>query len=202
MDPAAAPETDPTPAGIELYWIPLGAGGGASVRFNGRIYEAMAAHRDRRARLDLYHTALEVHLPDRRFTIENAWPSPDTDIARRGVVVEGPVASRRISRLRWFRYEVRCWEDGIIPDIGEAVASPQRLSGDPKQARRLVDQVASVPPMIWGRDESQTGEMWNSNSVVSWLLVRSGLPADTYLPPPGGRVPGWAAGITVARRAP
>lgn len=197
-EPSFAPE--PSGTSIDLYWMPLGAGGVGFVRLNGRVYEAMQARFERRRPLDLYHTALEVRVPEGRFTIENAWPSPDADIASRGVVMEGPVFSRRIARLRWFRYEVRLWRDGIIPDAGEAVASPQRLSDDPLRARRLLDLVASVPALIWGRDELGTGEMWNSNSVISWLLARSGLPADTIKPPAGGRAPGWGAGIVTAHR--
>ena len=44
--------------------------------------------------------------------------------AERGVVAEGPVGSRWAGRLRIFRYEVRCWRGGIIPDVDEAVESP------------------------------------------------------------------------------
>ena len=46
------------------------------VRLNGRIYEAITARRERRRPLHLYHTALDVYLPEGRFVIENAWPSP------------------------------------------------------------------------------------------------------------------------------
>jgi hypothetical protein len=42
--------------------------------------------------------------------------------------------------------------------------------------------------------------MWNSNSVISWLLARSGLPTEVIRPPAGGRAPGWHAGLVVARR--
>jgi hypothetical protein len=42
--------------------------------------------------------------------------------------------------------------------------------------------------------------MWNSNSVISWLIARSGLDVDAIHPPSGGRAPGWRAGIVVARR--
>jgi hypothetical protein len=42
--------------------------------------------------------------------------------------------------------------------------------------------------------------MWNSNSVISWLITRSGLPIEAVHPPTGGRAPGWDAGIVVARR--
>jgi hypothetical protein len=37
--------------------------------------------------------------------------------------------------------------------------------------------------------------------VISWLLKRAELEAETVRPPNGGRAPGWRAGITVARRA-
>jgi hypothetical protein len=186
-------------AGIELYWLPLGAGGWF-VRLNGRLYEAIHALLERRRPLDLYHSALRVCLPEGRFVIENCWPIPDADLAARGVVVEGPVASRRLARWRVFRYEVRRWREGVIADAEEAVASPQRLSDDPLLARRLLDLVGSLPSPVWGRDELQTGEMWNSNSVISWLLARSGLPADAIGPPAGGRAPGWQAGLLAARR--
>ena len=188
-------------ASIDLYWLPLGAGGWF-VRLNGRIYESIHALLERRRPFDLYHSALEVRVPEGRFVIENSWPIPDDHPASRGVVVEGPVGSRRISRFRALRYEVRLWRDGVIPDVDEAVASPQRLSGDPRLAHRLLDLVGSVPSLVWGRDELRTGEMWNSNSVISWLLARSGLPTDAISPPAGGRAPGWEAGLVTARRQP
>lgn len=186
-------------SGIYLYWIPLGAGGAAAVRVSGRIYESIQARRQHRRPLDLYHTALEVWLPDGRFTVENAWPSPDADLASRGVVVEGPVFSAGLGRFRIFRYEVRRWRDGVIPDLAEAV-SGGLVSDDPDLARRLLDRVASVPPITWGRDALGIGEMWNSNSVVSYLLVSSGLAAEECRPPSGGRAPGWQTGIAMARR--
>jgi hypothetical protein len=186
-------------ASIELYWLPLGAGGWL-VRLNGRIYEAIHALLERRRPLDLYHSALIVRVPEGRFVIEDAWPIPDAVGASRGVAVEGPVASRRMARFRVFRYEVRRWRDGVIADADEAVASPQLLSDDLLRARRLLDLVGSLPRPVWGRDELGTGEMWNSNSVISWLLARSGLPTDAIRPPAGGRAPGWEAGLVTARR--
>jgi hypothetical protein len=42
--------------------------------------------------------------------------------------------------------------------------------------------------------------MWNSNSVVGWVLAQSGLPTDAIRPPAGGRAPGWQAGLITARR--
>ena len=41
---------------MELYWLPLGAGG-RSVRLNGQIFEFVAARLQRRPSCDLYHSA-------------------------------------------------------------------------------------------------------------------------------------------------
>ncbi|HZD86603.1 MAG TPA: hypothetical protein VE088_01195 [Gaiellaceae bacterium] len=112
------------------------------------------------------------------------------------------VGSRLLGWSRLFRYEVRRWLDGEIPDVAEAVESPRRLTDDPLAARRLLDLVPLVPTPVWGRDELGTGDMWNSNSLVSWLIVSAGLDiADARLPG-GGRAPGWDAGVTIAGRPP
>ena len=100
--------------GIDLYWLPLGAGGWF-VRMNGLIYEAIMARREHRLPFDLYHTALEVRVPEGRFVIENAWPIPNRDGDARGVLVVGPVGSPSLGRLRMFRYEIRRWRDGRNP---------------------------------------------------------------------------------------
>jgi hypothetical protein len=185
-------------APVDLYWIPLGAGG-HSVRFNGRVFEAIEAARRHRQRCDLYHSALVVELDGGRYTIEVA-PSPDADEASRGVVGMGAVGSRHIGWLRLFRYEVRCWRGGSIPDLAEAVGAPRRLTSDPRVARRLLDLVSTVPTPVWGRDELEAGEMWNSNSVIAWLIASAGLSTELLRPPPRGRAPGWFAGLEVARR--
>jgi hypothetical protein len=185
-------------AAVNLYWIPLGAGG-HSVRFNGRVFEAIEAARRHRPRLDLYHAALVVELNGDRYTIEIA-PSPDADEASRGVVATGAVGSRFAGRLRLFRYEVRCWRGGSIPDLGAAVGGPHRISSDPRIAGRFLELITAVPRPVWGRDELTAGEMWNSNWVVAWLIAKAGLAADQLRPPPRGRAPGWHAGLEVARR--
>jgi hypothetical protein len=181
-----------------LYWLPLGAGG-RSVRWNGRIFESLVAARERRPTRDLYHSALVVCVPAGRFVIEMT-PIPDGNGAQRGVVGEGPVGARWAGRFRLFRYEIRRWRDGVIPDVAEAVESPRRLSCDLGPAEHLLDLVARVPRPTWGRDELGAGEMWNSNSVVSWLLERSGVGTEAAALPAGGRAPGWAAGQCAARR--
>ena len=181
---------------VELYWIPLGAGG-HFVRFNGRVFEAIAAAIGRRRRCDLYHAALIVDLYGERWTIELA-PTPDADGASRGVVASGAVGSRRAGRWRVFRYEVRCWRGGSIPDLAAAIGGPCRLSSDPAVARRLLERASTVPTPVWGRDELHAGEMWNSNSVTAWLIAAAGLPTAGLRPPPGGRAPGWDAGLAAA----
>ncbi len=168
------------------------------MRLNGKVFEAGAAVLARRKRCDLYHSALEVSVPEGRFVIEQApaWSGPEG----RGVVAEGAVGARAAGRFRLFRYEVRRWRDGAIPDAAEAVESPRRLSADPVCAGRLLNLVPQAPTPVWGRDELGAGEMWNSNSLISWLVVRSGLDVESIPLPRGGRAPGWTAGIVVARR--
>lgn len=183
--------------GIDLYWLPLGAGG-HSVRLNGRIFEAFAARLGRRNPCDLYHSALEVRLPEARFVIEMT-PAGSGEGIERGVVAEGPVGSRTAGRFRLFRYEVRRWREGTIPDVAEAVDSPYPISDDPGSVRRLIELVPQVPVPVWGRDELGLGEMWNSNSLISWLIRRTGLDVESIEPPIGGRAPGWRAGIALAR---
>jgi hypothetical protein len=187
-----------TQSGVDLYWLPLGAGG-HSVRLNGRIFEAVVARLEKRTTSDLYHSALEVRVPEGKFVIEMA-PVRDGNGALRGVVAEAPVGSRWARSLRIFRYEVRRWRDGVIPDVDEAVASPQRLTNDLVVAERILELVPDVPMPVWGRDELQAREMWNSNSLISWLIARSGLDVESVHPPGGGRAPGWGAGLVVARR--
>jgi len=201
MEGSSSPEPQRGKARIDLRWIPLGAGGTGFVRMNGRAYEALRSRLERRRPLALYHTALEVHAPEGRFVIENAWPSPDRDTSSRGVVVEGPVFDRRIARFRVFRYEVRRWREGTVTDLDDAVGGPQCVSRDPGTASYLLEQVDFVPAMVWGRDEIGAGEMWNSNSVISWLLDRSDLNPGALQPPAGGRAPGWRSGILAAHRS-
>jgi hypothetical protein len=186
------------PGAVDLYWIPLGAGAHV-VRLSGKAYEAMTAFIDRRPRCALYHTALEVGASDGRFVIESA-PIRHTEGRERGVVAEGPVGTRWAGRFSLFRYEIRRWREGSIPDASEAVASPVRVANDLARARRVLDLVPSVPTPVWGRDELHTGDMWNSNSLISWLLVRAGVDTQSLQPPRGGRAPGWDAGLVVARR--
>jgi hypothetical protein len=187
----------PSGSSVDLFWIPLGTGAHV-VRLSGRMYEALKAFRERRPRRPLYHSALVVSDGVDRFVIEIT-PIPD-DGGDRGVVGTGPVGLRAAGRLRLFRYEIRRWRGGAIPDVEFAVGGPVGLTDDPDAARTILDAVASVPTPVWGRDELGTGEMWNSNSVIAWVLARAGFDPASIRPPAGGRAPGWDAGAIVARR--
>jgi len=182
--------------GVNLYWLPLGAGG-VFVRWNGRVYERLLALREHRRPQPLFHCAAEVRLHSTRYVIEMA-PVWSLHAPDRGVVVEGPVGARWLGRSRAFRYEVRCWRDGRIPDLAEAVDSPVAISADADVANRILTTVQAVPPLIWGRDELRAGDMWNSNSLIAWLLCNAGMDASAMRPPHGGRAPGWHAGIVLA----
>jgi hypothetical protein len=181
---------------VDLFWLPLGAGG-RSVRLNGRAYEAVDAALGRRPRRDLYHAALLVRTDAGTSAIEMT----PTAGAGDGAVASGAVGSRLIGRSKLFRYDVRCRLGGRIPDLAEAVDSPRVLTEDSAVARRLLELVPLVPAATWGRDELRAGEMWTSNSVVAWLLVSAGVDVSAVRPPAGGRAPGWDAGVAVATRA-
>ena len=187
---------------VDLYWMPLGAGkGGGCVRTSGRLYERLAAARAHRTSQRLYHSALIVRWDETPFTIEMT-PVWAAGLPDRGVVGEGAVGLPALRRSRLFRYEVRCWREGTIPDLGAAVDSPRRVSEDPLRARRVLDLVARFPLATWGLDEQHAGEMWNSNSLTSWLLAGSGHDTEdpATQPPARGRAPGWSAGLVVAHR--
>src|SRR6185312_7605043 len=168
-DTAVGQRTLPGMAAVDLYWLPLGAGG-HFVRLNGRLYEALDARLQRRPACDLYHSALEVEVAEGTFVIEQA-PVHDWSGKQRGVVAEGAVGSRWAGRFRIFRYEVRLWRGGHIPDAAEAVDSPRCLTTDEAMARRVLATAPEVPTPVWGRDELHTGEMWNCNAVIAWIVA-------------------------------
>jgi len=187
------------PVAVELFWIPLGSGaGGAFVRWSGRAYETVRALISGRSRCDLYHSALAVTVDGATTTVEMApvW----TTRGERGVVAEGAVGLRLLGRSRLFRYEVRRWSCGVIPDAGFAVGGPVHLSGDAETAGRILEDVPRFPTMVWGRDEIRAGDMWNSNSLTSWLLARAGIDTSAVGMPRLGRAPGWDAGVIAAAR--
>ncbi|MET0902576.1 MAG: hypothetical protein ABWZ52_04990 [Acidimicrobiales bacterium] len=192
--------SDPGTCSMDLYWIPLGAGASV-VRASGRLYERLASVVARREPRPLFHSALVAHIPGRTVTIEMA-PIPDArGHADRGVVAEGAVGSRMLARLRVFRYEVRRWTGGVIPDLPNAVGGPVRVAEDAATVHEILRLLEKVPTPVWGRDELRTADMWNSNSVVSWALTGAGVVEAAGRPPGDGRAPGWDAGVVEAQRA-
>jgi hypothetical protein len=185
-------------ASVDLFWLPLGAGG-HFVSWNGRVYEWWSARRQHRAAADLYHCGLLLSLDNITYAVEMGpvWNVSDAD---RGVLAEGPVGSKWLGRFRAFRYEMRCWPGGCIPDIAEAVDSPLRTTEDPTRVAAVLNVLPEIPVLTWGRDELGAGEMWNSNSAVAWALARTGHDMVAIGPPPGGRAPGWTAGLVLASR--
>jgi len=185
-------------ASVDLFWLPLGAGGHV-VRWNGRLYEWWSARRHHRAAADLYHSALVLRLADITYAVEMGpvWNVSDAD---RGVLAEGPVGAGWLGRFRAFRYEMRCWPGGTIPDVAAAVDSPVRTTEDPARVAAVLHVLPELPVLTWGRDELGAGEMWNSNSAVAWALARTGHDMSTIQPPSGGRAPGWSAGLVLADR--
>lgn len=167
------------------------------MRRNGRLYESWSARRGHRTPADLYHCGLMLRLEGVTYAVEMGpvWNVPAAD---RGVLVEGPVGSKWLGRFRAFRYEVRCWPGGSIPDIAQAVDSPLRTTDEAPKVAAVLNVLREVPALTWGRDELGAGEMWNSNSVVAWALARTGHDMDSISPPSGGRAPGWGAGLVLA----
>lgn len=202
----AGPSVGPDSSGDEgnlsasatLLWIPVGAGGHVVVHTSA-WWEWYRATRERRPRQRLFHATLEVLADGIEHTIEMT-PAWGSGHGFRGVVATGAVGSRWLGRFRLFRFEVRCWPGGVIPDRLFAVEPRYTWALTESEARQLLDTVASVPNHVWGRRVPGSVDMWNSNSLIAWLLETIPVNARAVLPPDGGRAPGWLAGIEVAGR--
>jgi hypothetical protein len=185
------------PGRLQLWWLPVGAGGHVVIH-TSRWWELVQARRHHRRPQPLFHSALIVDAGNVEHVIEMAPAWGRNDPARR-VVATGPVGLRQLGRFPLFRYEVRCWPNGILPDRRYAAGRPVEFELAPGAASALIDRVAAVPRYVWGQQLPGSGDMWNSNSLTSWLLQGAGIDAAVLRPPGGGRAPGWDAGITAAR---
>ena len=183
---------------VDLYWLPLGAGG-RCVRLNGRVFEALVARREHRRAADLYHSALEVRLGPDRWVIEMApvWNTPEPE---RGVVAEGPVGLRWLGRSRWFRYEVRCWRGGRIPDVDEAVDSPVRMSEDVGHAQRVLALAPRFRTATWALTSSTPATCGTRTRSRRGSSSAAATTCPGSRPPAGGRAPGWDAGLVAGSR--
>ncbi len=173
-----------------VEWAQVGAGGHVAWRTSA-WWERLVAAREHRAPQRLVHAVLEVAVDGAVQSIDMA-PTWGRSAGARRVVLSGPVGSRLLGRCPLFRYELRVVDAPAPPSHVLPVGDELPLPAD------VLDDLVLVPPLTWGRDEARVGEMWTSNSVVSWLLERHGV--TTVGPPPGHRAPGWDAGRRVARR--
>jgi len=163
-------------------------------------WEHVVARIEQRPPLRLVHSALEVYIDDDRYVIEMAPEWSDPHVLQRGVVARGPVGLRPLGQSRFFRYEVRCWKNGDLPDRAWAVGEPVLVSHDEAVIRAVLQHVSDVPTLVWGLPVATTMDMWNSNSLVAWLLSTTLPDSSLPSPPEGCRAPGWAAGLAVALR--
>ena len=184
-------------AHVDLWWLPVGAGGHVVIH-TSRLWERWNAFRERRAPRPLFHAALEVHVDGRRIVIEMA-PAWGSGSGSAGVVATGPVGARFLEALRLFRYEIRCREDGVLPDRAHAPEPPIQMPVAVATAREIPELLRTVPHHVWGRDALGIGDMWNSNSLVAWLLETSGIGTSGLRPPADGAAPGWLTGVVAAR---
>lgn len=188
--------TDQVGPYLELWWLPVGAGGRVVVH-TSRWWELLRARREHRRPRPLFHAALEACDGENRYVIEMA-PAWGQRGKSRGVVATGPVGLRWLGVTPLFRYEVRCWRDGSIPDADWAPAPPTRFPVTRSEISALLERVSSVPRLTWGRDVFGVGDMWNSNSLICWLLHTAGTDTTQLVPPGGGSAPGWVSGRIAA----
>lgn len=200
-DPPAAPtrrgDVRSSGAFADLWWLPVGAGGHVVVH-TSRWWERWRALRERRGPRPLFHAALEVAGDEERYVIEMA-PAWGSHAGSRGVVATGPVGMRVLGRSRLFRYEIRCRDDGVLPDREYAPEPPRRLPLEEGTACDIRGRLRTAPLHVWGRDPFGAGDMWNSNSLIAWLLETSGVDTRDLRPPRNGVAPGWIAGLVAAR---
>ena len=140
---------------VDLYWIPLGAGAAMPVvRWSGRLFESVMARRTSRQPQDLYHAALEIWLDDVRYTVEMA-PAWGASHGQDGVIGSGPVGLRLLGRSRFFRYEVRRWRNGVIPDLAEAVGGLTRVTDEVEPSVRSARGSVDLPSIDVGTRRAQ-----------------------------------------------
>lgn len=174
------------PTSVLLWWVPVGAGGHL-VRHTSHWWELAQAARGRRAPQQLFHTVLEIVADGDRYVIEMApaWGASSSD--DRGVVATGLVGLPWLGGSRFFRYEVRRWRNGVIPDRRWAVGGPVAIAHDGATADRLLQRIERVPTLTWGRDASRTGDMWELK--LAHLVAASRSERKHREPPPTSRWP-------------
>ena len=172
------------PACLDLLWLPLGAGGHV-VRCNGRGFEAVSALLQRAPPRTC--TTRRSRSPGRSPPCDRTGARLGHGIARarRGLWRRG--RRRPLGRWRLFRYEVRCWADGVIPDAAEAVDSPVPCRATRRGRagcstssracpRRRGDMTSSAPARCGTRTRSSPG-CWRPAGTTSARSPRPGAAA-------------------------
>ena len=169
-------------SGIDLYWLPLGAGG-HSVRLNGLVFEAIAARLA--APGPPTSTTRRSRSTCRRDGRDRAGAGVGRE-RRPGRRRRGSVGTRAAGRFRLFRYEVRRWRDGVIPDLAEAVESPRRLSDDRDLRAAVARARAGVADASLGSRRAAHGRDVELELAHLLAVVRSGLDVDSIRLPRAG----------------
>ena len=184
---------------VDLYWIPLGAGG-HSVRFNGRVFEAIEAARAAPAALRPLPRGARRRARTASATRSRSRPRRTRDEASRGVVATGAVGSRYAAPAAPVSLRGPLLARRVDPGSRLGASAGPAGSRRPAVARRLLDAGRGRAHAGLGPRRAGAGEMWNSNSMIAWSLSAAGLPTAAIRAPAGGRAPGWDAGLVVARR--
>src|SRR5436309_6404718 len=108
-------------AWVDLYWLPLGAGG-HSVRFNGKVYEWLASRREHRRPCDIYHSALVVHLDGVDWTVEMG-PVWNVDAPTDAAACTGAVGAPWLGRFRAFATRSVAGPAGAFPTLTKPSAA-------------------------------------------------------------------------------
>ena len=75
------------------------------------------------------------------------------------MVAEGPVGLRWLGRSRFFRYKMRRWRNGTIPNVARAVGAPRKIETDRERVARLLALVPDVPAVTWAWMSSEQEEV-------------------------------------------
>ena len=177
--------------------MPVGAGTPRLQRASLRLWEAFEAARARRTRTVLYHSALKLHTEGRTRTLELM---PAFIDSASPPLLTGPVGAGLAGPPRPLPHQRVCTHRGGAPPRRWGGERAQGLAHDESVARAIIALAPAVPPYTWGRRVRGTSEMWTSDSVISWLLLRAGVDLAAMHIPAGGRAPGWEAGLEVASR--
>ena len=194
---------------LDLYWLPLGAGGHSvrvqrpHLRGGGRSPRCAAAAPSVTTSTTRRSTGDDAggHPTQSRWSAAKALVSAEA--ADHGAVAGGARGQPPARPLG--AVSIR---DPLLSVAARSQTSRRRLRAPAAADRRPCScsggSVLELVPLrsdlrSGGWTRSQTGEMWNSNSLVSWLLVshRPDVGRADRLPV-GGRAPGWQAGIAVA----